>query len=155
MAYCGGRSAHQCPLSTYCVPNRRQSLSSQDSWEDKLNKVYEGENNKRVENQGLFITKCCRGSGKQEILAGRAIVEKVGFNVSPLNIYIWQNEQKFYDFFVCGGVVGGRDRNSLEPVLQGKEPPIAHTCEDMCAHFSLPCCICLSFFLKSLLHSLH
>lgn len=65
--------------------------------------------------------------------------------MSPLNISIWQNEQAFYDCFVGGDMVEGRDENSLEPVFQGKEPPIAHVHEETCARFSLPFCICLSF----------
>ena len=75
----------------------------------------------------------------------RGIAEKVGFRVSSLNISIWQNEQAFYDCFVVGDIVEGRDKNSLELVLQGKEPPMAHVHEETCACFSLHFCICLSF----------
>ena len=72
------------------------------------------------------------------------IAEKVAFRVSPLNISIWQNEQAFSDCFVGGDVVEGRDENSLEPVLQGKAPPIAHVHKETCAPFSLPLSLSLS-----------
>lgn len=39
-----------------CAPNRRQSLNSWASWEDR-SKVYERANDRRVGHQELFITK--------------------------------------------------------------------------------------------------
>lgn len=91
------------------------------------------------------VTECCRIQRKGKCWR-LGVAEKVGLNVSPLNTYIWQNQQKFNMIF-CGQGPGGKEGPELLGASTPRAPAVHMQAEE--SSFRPSHSLCLSFLKKS------